>query len=244
MRRCACRMKARRAQHATVTAQARTRSGRGSACSPALDRKEPNIIRCRRPPILASVLAFAAFSLLAAGCGSGSPNSVVAHLSTSTSGSSLTSGGGSSSPESSASTQQKTVAYGQCMRTHGVPNFPDSGSGGSKEAVVRALREVSNSQAEAAQTACQRLQPNGGQSNQAELAQHLSDLLAFARCMRTHGIPNFPDPTSSGQVTHEMLGKAGINVHQPVVLQAADACVSVTHGILTKAAVARIAAGH
>jgi hypothetical protein len=201
-------------------------------------------MRCRRPPILASVLALAAFSLLAAGCGSGSPNSGVAHLSSSTSGSSPASSGGSSSPESSASTQQKIVAYGRCMRTHGVPNFPDSGSGGSKQAVVRALKALSNSQADAAQTACQRLQPNGGQPNQAQLAQHLSDLLAFARCMRTHGIPNFPDPTSSGQVTHEMLANAGINVHQPVVLQGADACVSVTQGVLTKAAVARFAEGH
>jgi len=129
------------------------------------------------------------------------------------------------------------------MRTHGVPNFPDSGSGGSKEAVVRALREVSNSQAEAAQTACQRLQPNGGQPNQAQLAQHLSDLLAFARCMRTHAIPNFPDPTSSGQVTYEMLANAGINLRQPAALQAADACVSVTHGVITKATVARFVAG-
>jgi|SRR5271155_1904865 len=198
-------------------------------------------MRCRRPPILASVLAFAAFSLLTAGCGSGSSNSGVAHLSTSTS---PASSGGSSSPESSASTQQKIVAYGQCMRTHGVPNFPDAGGGGSKQAVVRALQEVSNSQAEAAQTDCQRLRPNGGEPSQAELAQHLSDLLAFARCIRTHGIPNFPDPTSSGQVTHEMLGKAGINVHQPAVLQAADACVSVTQGVLTRAAVARFAAGN
>jgi hypothetical protein len=201
-------------------------------------------MRRRRPPVLASVLAFAAFSLLAAGCGSGSPNSGVAHLSTSTSGSSPASSGGSSSPESSASTQQKIVAYGQCMRTHGVPNFPDSGSGGSKQAVVRALKEVSNSEVDAAQTACQRLQPGGGQPNQAQLAQHLTDLLAFARCMRTHGVPNFPDPTNSGQVTHEMLANAGINVHQPVVLQSADACVSVTQGVLTKAAVARFAEGH
>jgi hypothetical protein len=201
-------------------------------------------MRCRRPPILASVLALAAFSLLAAGCGSGSPSAGVAHLSTSTSGSSPASSGGSSSPESSASTQQKIVAYGQCMRTHGVPNFPDSGSGGSKQAVVRALKALSNSQVQTAQTACQRLQPGGGQPSQAQLAQHLSDLLAFARCMRTHGIPNFPDPTSSGQVTHEMLAKAGINAHSPAVLQAADACVSVTHGVLTRAAVARFAEGH
>ena len=128
-----------------------------------------------------------------------------------------------------------------------MPNFPDPTSGEGirdKPAVVGALKEVGKSQAEAAQTACLHLQPNGGEPTQAELAQHLSDLLAFARCMRTRGITNFPDPTSSGQVTHEMLAKAGVDVHQPAVLQAADACVSLTHGVLTKAAVARFAEGH
>ena len=68
-------------------------------------------------------------------------------------------------------------------------------------------------------------------------------MLAFARCMRSHGFPSFPDPSSSGQLTHEMLANAGINIHQPAVLQAADACVSVTHGFITKAAVARFVAG-
>jgi hypothetical protein len=36
-----------------------------------------------------------------------------------------------------------------------------------------------------------------------------------------------------------MVTQAGINLHQPAVLQAADACVGVTHGLITKAAVAR-----
>jgi hypothetical protein len=185
-----------------------------------------------------------AVGIAVVGCGGGSSSSRVAHLSTSTSGG-LAESGGSSPPESNTSIQQKMVAYAQCMRTHGVPNFPDPTSAGaiSKEAAISAFKEVSNSQVETAQTACQHLQPNGGQPNQTEPARHLSDLLAFARCMRTHGSPNFPDPTSSGQVTHEMLAKAGVDVHQLAVLHAADACVSVTHGALTKAAVARFAAG-
>ena len=36
-----------------------------------------------------------------------------------------------------------------------------------------------------------------------------------------------------------MVAQAGINLHQPAVVQAADACVSVTNGLLTKADVAR-----
>jgi len=40
-----------------------------------------------------------------------------------------------------------------------------------------------------------------------------------------------------------MLTNAGINLHQPAVVQAADACVGVTHGFITKAAIARFVAG-
>ncbi len=203
--------------------------------------------RRRRLP-RATVMAGAAFAvgIAIAGCGGGSSNSSVAHLATGTSAGSSTSVGGSSSPESSASTQLRMVLYAQCMRTHGVPSFPDPASSGavSKEAAVRAFREVSNSEVEAAQTACEHLQPNGGEARRAQRAQHLGDLLAFARCMRTHGIQDFPDPTSDGELTHEMLASAGVNLHQAAVLRAADACVGVTHGALTKAAVARFVAGH
>jgi hypothetical protein len=40
-----------------------------------------------------------------------------------------------------------------------------------------------------------------------------------------------------------MLAKAGINLHQPALVQAADACVGVTHRLITKATVARFIAG-
>ncbi len=67
--------------------------------------------------------------------------------------------------------------------------------------------------------------------------------LAYSHCMHSHGVPDFPDPTSSGQLTHEMVANAGIDLHQPAVLRAGDACVSVTHGVITKAIVARFVAG-
>jgi hypothetical protein len=133
------------------------------------------------------------------------------------------------------------------MRSHGVPNFPDpiSSGGNDKEAVVSALEAVSNSQAQAAQTACMHVNggsPGTGQSP-AQSQAHTAAMLAFARCIRTHGFPSFPDPTTSGQITHEMLAQAGINFHQPAVPQAGDACVSVTHGFITKTDVARFVAG-
>jgi hypothetical protein len=68
-------------------------------------------------------------------------------------------------------------------------------------------------------------------------------MLAFARCIRGHRFPSFPDPTNSGDMTHQMLANAGIDLQQPAVLHAGDACVSVTHGLITKAAVAHFVAG-
>jgi hypothetical protein len=57
-----------------------------------------------------------------------------------------------------------------------------------------------------------------------------------------HGFPSFPDPNSQGQLTPEMVTQAGINLHQPAVLQAGDACVSASHGQITKSDIARAVA--
>src|SRR5581483_10991839 len=93
---------------------------------------------------------------------------------------------------------------------------------------------------QSAEAACRHLLPDGGAGQSAAKSRVRSAaLLAFARCLRSHGFPNFPDPTSGGELTPEMVAEAGINLHQPAVLQAGDACVGVTHGILTRADVAR-----
>ena len=138
--------------------------------------------------------------------------------------------------------QQDAVRFADCMRSHGVPAFPDPTT------APRAFKTAFNTRAPAFQsaaTACRHLLPGGGQPNQsaAHSQAQIAAMLAFARCIRSHGFPNFPDPTSSGQLTHEMVANAGINLHQPAVLQAGDACTSVTHGIITKAIVARFVAG-
>jgi hypothetical protein len=189
-------------------------------------------MRCRRPLIPTTVVVVALLSLLAGGCGGGGSPGVASIPSSTTT--------------ATTTTESSALAYSGCMRSHGVPNFPDPGGGGAitKEAAIRAFKEVSNSRVLAAQTACRHLQPNGGQPSRAQLAQRLGDMLAFARCIRMHGVQSFPDPTSSGELTHETLASAGIDVHQPALLRAADACVGVTHGALTKAAVARFVSGH
>ena len=161
-------------------------------------------------------------------------------------GESSSSSGGPPTQSQMQQGQQDAVRFAQCMRSHAVPNFPDPTS---PQEFKLSLSPSSAGNArspafQSAETACQHLLGGGPPSqNAAERRAHVVAGLAFARCLRSHGLPNFPDPTSSGQLTHEMLATAGINVHQPAVVQAADACVSVTHGVITKAAVARFVAG-
>ena len=143
--------------------------------------------------------------------------------------------------------QRDAVRFASCMRSHGVPNFPDPTL--APVAFKNALGEaIKSPEGQTGVTVCQHLLPGGrvaadGQSSANSPAQATA-LLEFAHCLRRHGFANFPDPNSSGAITHEMLAADGINLRQPGLLAAADTCVSVTHGVLTKADVARFAAGH
>ncbi len=173
--------------------------------------------------------ALAAATVIAA-CGSNSPSS-----------SGTASSGGASTQADGPQGLQQMVRFADCMRSHGLPNLPSP-------ADPHAFKNAFDTQSPAFQSAytvCHSLQPGGGPpaSSAAQQQAHTVALLAFARCLRSHGFPRFPDPTSSGQVTHQMLANVGINLHQPAVLQAADTCVSVTHGALTKTDVARFVAG-
>ncbi len=48
----------------------------------------------------------------------------------------------------------------------------------------------------------------------------------FSACMRSHGVPNFPDPTfiSGGQGITVRVGGAGINPRSPAFQQAEKIC--------------------
>ena len=91
------------------------------------------------------------------------------------------------------------------MRSHGVPNFPDPDSSGQipKEAVVSAAHSVSDSQFQAAGSACANLAPYGLEPASAPItAQEQQYYLRAAACMRSHGFTNLPDPVFSGGGVH------------------------------------------
>jgi hypothetical protein len=124
----------------------------------------------------------AAAALLAAACG-GSPSST----------------GSGDSPNAGGSANSQALAYSRCVRSHGVPDFPDPDSNGQipKEAVIRALSRLSDSRAMAATNACASLNP-AGQGGPTLTAHEQQYYLKAAACMRSHGITNFPDPTFPG----------------------------------------------
>ena len=184
------------------------------------------MVRCRRPILLSSVVAVVAFSLLAAGCGGGgSPR--VANVATSTSAATTT-----------TTTQSGLLAFSQCMRSNGMPNFPDPQRfvGGNVKLTIHQLAP-----SQAAMSACGHLLPTNGSSGPQETAQQqrtrLADELSFARCMRSHGVSRFPDPTAQGQLTVEMVQAQGIDLHSPAVLRVVQACLPASHGGLTPAKV-------
>jgi hypothetical protein len=163
----------------------------------------------RTAPVLA---VLAAVVMLAAACGSGSKGPAVASV-----GSNTPASGGSSS---SGSPRQSAVAYARCMRSHGVMDFPDPDSQGHFNAKPNLN---ASPQFQAAQQACKNLLPNnGGMTTGGHLsAQQQAQYLKYAKCMRAHGVQNFPDPTSKGLTLPD-----GVDPHSPQFQSADHACHS------------------
>ena len=146
----------------------------------------------RFKPLLA-VIFLAAAALMTAACGGGSPNTA-------------------GSAGAGQSRLAQALAYAHCMRSHGVPNFPDPTSAGGF--VMNPSNSSSLQGHQSARTACGRLYPNEGKAtpDPAQQAQQQRQGLVFAACMRRHGFPNFPDDWS-GNVGQ--LISAGIDPSSP-----------------------------
>ena len=106
------------------------------------------------------------------------------------------------SPATQAGTDGSEAAvlreFVDCVRAHGVPDFPD-GSIDSHGVVSfpDSAPRVPDSAVNACQVFYNRLppQPAGSPPVPPQLFQ---ELLSFARCMRSHGVPDWPDPSPNG----------------------------------------------
>jgi hypothetical protein len=189
--------------------------------------------------IKSSLLVVAIVAFLAAGCGGGGKAPSVASLPPSHGGTTTTqsapsaSSSGAPSPGQHAGVAMKVpnLADGEkfsaCMRSHGVPNFPDPNAQGVIQFGSSNGIDPSSPKFQAAQQACRKVLPNGGQPSPAQIAKAQKAALAFSACMRSHGVKDFPDPTfSGGGVQLRIGGKPGsdLDPSSPIFQKAQTAC--------------------
>jgi hypothetical protein len=151
-------------------------------------------LRCRRPSILTSVVALAALALLAAGCGGGGSSGVASVASSTTTAVATTAQQGTTTTRTG--TLASAFDFARCMRSHGIPGWPDPNSQGFFDksklrplglgvSRVRALEEGP----------CNIPLPSPQGQTVAITRADQAYYVEGAACMRSHGVPGFPDPT-------------------------------------------------
>ena len=192
------------------------------------------------------VLALATVTVLLAGCGGGSSsNGGVAHIATSA-GLNTTAGEGAASP-GSASPEATALAFAKCMRAHGLSNFPDPSAGGGFRFKRGAGVDPFSSTYKAVQAKCKKFMPDlgGPGSGPPPSAQTVARFLKVAQCMRSHGVPAFPDPRTSvppnlhppagaarfviSDIEGVILVRGSIDTQSPTFTRAAAACAFPLH---------------
>jgi hypothetical protein len=169
-----------------------------------------------RPPHLWAITAVAV-GITLAGCSGGSTVPTAGSQPTTT----AAPAGGSGS--SGASPLAEAVAYSQCIRSHGVPNFPDPVQTPSGGYGYRTPGIDPNSAAfQGALQACKALPSPWNSTGQQLSPAQQQAWLNWAQCIRAHGVPDFPDPTFSGSEVHD----SGVGSSSPQLQSAMDACKS------------------
>lgn len=142
--------------------------------------------RLARSGVLAAALA--SIALLATGCGTGGK----AHR----------------APDQQTNQQryQQALSYSKCMRQNGVPNWPDPDQSGAYPNDNGSLTSIRKSAGfTKASGACKSLEVSGG-IPPAQAQKDFENLLKYSKCMRDHGISNFPDPVKD---------KSGVGIKIP-----------------------------
>jgi hypothetical protein len=137
--------------------------------------------------------------------------------------------GGSSTPSASPSGDPRDaeLAYSQCMREHGLSDFPDPQPGGGIAIQVKPGSDLdpNDPQFKTADDACRSLLPAPSKEEQ---EQEFADLLRFAKCMREHGITDFPDPKPGEGISISTDQGSDLDPNNPQFQAAKKACGGLT----------------
>jgi hypothetical protein len=166
--------------------------------------------------LAAAVALLLGVAVLAAGCGSNDPG--------------VPNGSNTSTTGSTGGDFAKYLAYSRCMRSHGIHDFPDPTTGPGGAVAIQTHGgpgsdlDHNNPRYQAANRSCKALLPAGSLTPTAS-PQKLATEVKWARCMRSHGLPTFPDPNSQGA-----FNRNKIDENSPAFQTARSACKSLHPG--------------
>ncbi|HTX09671.1 MAG TPA: hypothetical protein VME22_13715 [Solirubrobacteraceae bacterium] len=105
-----------------------------------------------------------------------------------------------------------------CMRANGVPSYPAPKliNGTIRVSFTASLNPTTPTVQAAAQKCGYQAEQQAGET---------SSRIAFARCMRAHGVRRFPYPTADGSVSPAMVQAAGINIDSAAVAKVVGECL-------------------
>lgn len=218
--------------------------------NPSAQRPDPLAPRTEAPPRSPrarsgrpGLAAAAILAVVLAACSGANPSTNgVARLDSPSPDASATASAGTSADASLGpdDVYQQMLAYSQCMRTHGVTSFPDPVNNGGRVGMIvgggpgKAI-DPNSATFQAAQQACQSLMPAPKTGNAGEIPEKVREqALQFSQCMRSHGVPDFPDPQfSNGGISiggGEQKG-AGLDPNSATFQAAQQACGSLMPGL-------------
>jgi len=130
------------------------------------------------------------------------------------------------------------LAYANCMRSHGVPDFPDPNGQGEFQLHTKLENgrpthgqdlEASSPAFRAGERACGSFGSAGQQITPEREKQEFRLTLEAAKCMRANGVPNYPDPKwLNGSIDANYNPSLNINPSSPTFLKATKKCA---HGL-------------
>jgi hypothetical protein len=162
-----------------------------------------------------ALLAAVAVIIALSGC-SGSKSPSVASIATRPTRSAAgAAGSGTSAGE--AQPQPDALKFARCMRADGVPGFPDPSAGGGFQFSPGSGIDPSSRAVQAAQAKCRRFMPGPALGSRTQPSpEWLAHMVKVAECMRRHGVPGFPDPTTS--IPSSMAGVGEVSDIEGVIL--------------------------
>ena len=127
-------------------------------------------------------------------------------------------------PTSTTDVQPSAAAFATCMRSNGVPDFPDPDS--ESRVVIRVAPgsglNPGSPQFQSAEEACRNLRPEQSVDS-TDNSDFSQSALQFAECMRSNGVPDFPDPETSGGGIRLRVG-GDVDPNSPQFQSAMEMC--------------------